>query len=227
MRTKQKRWQQKLKKLHTHTKVLVAQADVTKKDQVNHAVEEHVKRYGGVDVLVNGVGGGNDVLFLNKPSSECNKEIALNLISVLNCTRAVLPSMLKNGKEGGCIISIGSDAGRVGEYQESVYSASKAGVIAFSKTLAKEVGKNNIRLNVVCPALTVPKNLSELSTSSMWRTLKDKFTPEVLEKAKQRYPLRRLGTPEDVAYMVVFLASDKATFVTGQTFSVNGGYSML
>jgi NAD(P)-dependent dehydrogenase (short-subunit alcohol dehydrogenase family) len=129
------------------------------------------------------------------------------------------------GQKGGSIVSIGSDAGRVGEVREAVYSGCKGGVIAFSKAVAKETGRYGIRLNVVCPGVTVPGE-EEIGERSMWKDSGKFFTPEVLETVKKAYPLGRTGTPEDTAKATVFLASDAASFITGQTISVTGGYSM-
>ena len=133
--------------------------------------------------------------------------------------------MLDQGS--GAIVSISSDAGRMGEYREAVYSACKAGVIAMSKAVAREVGRYGIRLNMVCPGLTVPQSEEEMSSESMWHQMQEVFTPEVLERAKRGYALRRLGTAQEVANAVVFLASDAASFITGQTLSVSGGYTMI
>ncbi|MDF2957266.1 MAG: NAD-dependent dehydrogenase [Candidatus Alkanophagales archaeon MCA70_species_1] len=135
-------------------------------------------------------------------------------------------------QKSGNIVSIGSDAGRMGEYMEGVYAGCKAAIIGLTKTLAREVGRYGIRLNVVCPGLTLPKDWEqEIGEKSLWRSkeMQERFAkPEVLEKIKKAYPLRKIGTPEDVAYAVLFLASDKcAGHITGQTLSVSGGYTMF
>ena len=148
----------------------------------------------------------------------------LNLWSVIHCTRAVLPSMVEH--QYGRVVSISSDAGRIGEYREAVYSACKAGIIALMKSLAREVGRYGITLNTVCPGLTVPSS-DEVGAGRMWGAMAGVFTPEVMERAKAAYRLRRLGTSKDVAGAVLFLASDEAGFITGQVLSVSGGYSMV
>jgi len=207
-----------------NAQVLPVKTDITDEKSVQEAISKVVVEFGGIDILVNCAGFVKDELFVNKPRANWKKEVDINLWGVMNCTHSVLPHMIKANR--GSIVNIGSDAGRIGEFQESVYSAAKAGVIAFSKTLAKEVGKHNIRLNVICPALTVPKK-EDMGENSMWKDLQSRFTDEVLERAKKMYPLRRLGTPEDITYAVMFFASDASSFITGQTLSVNGGYSML
>jgi 2-hydroxycyclohexanecarboxyl-CoA dehydrogenase len=126
-------------------------------------------------------------------------------------------------------VSMGSDAGRMGEFREGVYGACKAGVMALSKSLAREVGRHGIRLNVVCPGMTMPDSDEEIGGLSMWASETNRAfgTPEMRARIAKAYPLRRIGRPEDVAGAVVFLASDAASFITGQTLSVSGGYTMM
>jgi 2-hydroxycyclohexanecarboxyl-CoA dehydrogenase len=184
-----------------------------------------LERLGAIDVLVNCAGWTVDRLFVEKPREEWEKEIAIDMWGFINCTRAVLDHMIERGR--GRIVSISSDAGRVGEWREAVYSGTKAGVIAMSKAIAKEVGRHGITLNVVCPGF-VPGSRETSGEGSMWAGAQGaRFSPEILEKVARSYPLRRLGTPEDVAPAVLFLASDQASYITGQTLSVNGGYSMI
>jgi 2-hydroxycyclohexanecarboxyl-CoA dehydrogenase len=182
--------------------------------------------FGRLDVLVNNVGWTLDKLFIEKPREEWEREVNINFWGVLNCTRAVLDHMIE--RKYGKIISIGSDAGRMGEYREAVYAACKGGIIAMSKSLARELGRYGINVNVVCPGVTVPQSPEFAGEMSMWKgPMAQVFTPEAQEKAAKAYPLRRLGKPEDVAGAVVFLASDAASFITGQTISVSGGYTMM
>ncbi len=183
------------------------------------------KSLGGADVLVNCAGWTIDRLFVEKPRSEWEREIAIDTWGFINSVRAVLDPMIERGY--GRIVSIGSDAGRIGEWREAVYSGTKASVIAMSKAIAREVGKHGITLNVVCPGL-VPGTPATSGRESMWASDQAKlFSPEALEKAARGYPLRRLGTPEDVVPAVLLLASDRASYITGQTLSVSGGYSMI
>jgi len=206
-------------------RTIVIRTDVTDHQGVEAMVSRASDEFGRIHVLVNNVGWVLDRLFLEKPREEWEKEVNINLWSVINCMRAVLPQMVENGY--GRIVSISSEAGRMGEYREAVYSACKAGIIGLTKSLAREVGRYGIALNVVCPALTVPRSEEEISEHSIWKAGLQVFTAEAQETAKQRYPLRRLGTAEDTANAVVFLASDAASFITGQTLSVSGGYTMM
>lgn len=212
-------------RMGTGSRVMVVQADVTDTSQVTTLVQQSTAEFGSVDVLVNNVGWTIDRLFLDKPREEHEREVAVNLWSPINCIQAVLPHMVE--RQSGSIVSISSDAGRMGEYREAVYSACKGGVIALSKALARETGRYGLRLNVVCPGLVVPPEEEAISPESMWNEMRDIFTDEVLERVKRGYILRRIGSAREVANAVVFLASDAASFITGQTLSVSGGYTMM
>jgi 2-hydroxycyclohexanecarboxyl-CoA dehydrogenase len=199
--------------------------DVTSWDSAQAMVAAGVDRLGAIDVLVNCAGWTIDRLFTEKPREEWEREIAIDMWGFINCTRAVLDHMIE--RRQGRIVSIGSDAGRIGEWREAVYSGTKAGVIAMSKAIAREVGKHGITLNVVCPGF-VPGRPETSGSESIWSHEQGaQFTPEVLERVSRSYPLRRVGTPEDMAPAVLFLASDRASYVTGQTLSVSGGYTMV
>jgi len=205
----------------------VIRTDVTKWDSVQATVKAVKARHGKVDVLVNNVGWTYDRLFVEKTREEWDKEVQVNLWGMINCTRAVLDGMIE--RKAGAIVSMSSDAGRMGEFREAVYGACKAGIIALSKSLAREVGRHGIRLNVVCPGMTVPASDEEIGGLSMWAQEANRAwtTPEMKARIAKAYPLRRIGTPEDVAPAVVFLASGAASFITGQTLSVSGGYTMM
>jgi len=166
-----------------------------------------------------------DRLFMEKPRSEWEREVQVNLWGAINCIHAVLPGMIE--KEAGAIVCISSDAGRMGEYREAVYSACKAGIIALSKSVARETGRYGLRLNVVCPGLVVPPAEESISEESMWNQMRDIFTDEVRERVERSYPLRRMAKASEIANAVVFLSSDAASFITGQTLSVSGGYTMM
>lgn len=201
-----------------------AKLDVTKFADVEAAIKKIVDEFGRIDVLVNVVGWDNFVLFKDTTPDFWDKVIEVNYRTYLNCVKSVLPYMID--QKGGSVVSIASDAGRLGEVRESVYSGAKGAVIVASKAIAKEVGRYGIRLNTVCPGMTIPKT-EEVGETSMWKGAEGFFSGEMLEKIKRNYPLGRIGTGEDTANAVVFLASDAASFITGQTLSVSGGFSMV
>ncbi|MDP2727217.1 MAG: glucose 1-dehydrogenase [Dehalococcoidia bacterium] len=207
-------------------KALTTKADVTRYSEAERVVNNTLAEFGSVDVLVNGVGWDDFTPFLDIPVEKFDKYLDLNLRHVLYFTRAVLPTMCE--KRAGAIVNISSDAGRIGEFRESIYSAAKGGVITFSKNIAREFGRFGVRCCSICPSVTFPPE-EEMGKDSMLRgeVVGQLFPPEAREKLAKTYPLRRLGRPQDIANMVVFVASERSSFVTGQTISVNGGYSML
>ena len=211
--------------MNTRSRVKVIACDITDPVQVKQMVAESISEFGSVDVLVNNVGWTVDRLFMEKPRAEWEKEVNVNLWGPINCIHAVLPSMIE--RQVGSIVSISSDAGRMGEYRESVYSACKAGVIALSKSIARETGRYGLRLNMVCPGLVVPPENESISGESMWNEMRDIFTEDVLERVKRGYLFRRLAKGSEIANAVVFLSSDAASFITGQTLSVSAGYTMM
>src|SRR5262245_34277505 len=206
---------------------IALRTDVTRWESVQATVRAVEERFGRVDVLVNNVGWTHDALFVEKTRDEWEREIQINLWGMINCTRAVLDGMI--ARKAGAVVSMGSAAGRMGAFREGVYGACKAGVIALSKSIAREVGKFGIRLNVVCPGMTMPRTDDEIGERSMWTAEENRAwrTPEMQARIAKAYPLRRVATPDDVTGAVVFLASDAASFVTGQTLSVSGGYTMM
>jgi 2-hydroxycyclohexanecarboxyl-CoA dehydrogenase len=208
-------------------KVENIRTDVTNWDSVQAMVKRTLDRFGQVDILVNVVGWVRDDVFVRKPRQDWEKEIARNFWSDINCTRAVLDHMIE--RKYGKIISIGSDAARVGQLREAVYSGCKGALISMAKSLARELGRYGITVNVVCPGVVVPAGKDVTTSESMWTDdmMKVFGTPEALEKIARGIPLGRLGTPNDIASAVLFLASDRANFITGQTISVDGGYAMV
>ena len=202
--------------------------DVSSWDSTQAMAARAVELYGRIDVLVNCAGGTIDRLFLEKAREEWEREVAINFWGFINCSRAVLDQMVE--QRSGAVVSIGSDAGRMGEWRETVYSGTKAGIIAMSKSLAREMGSRGIRFNVVCPGFIPGRKDAggDFGEGSMWSGKQgEQFPDELLEKIAKSYPLRRLGRPEDVAPAVLFLASDAASYITGQTLSVSGGYTMM
>jgi 2-hydroxycyclohexanecarboxyl-CoA dehydrogenase len=201
--------------------------DVSSWDSTQAMAARARELYGRVDVLVNCAGGTIDRLFLDKPREEWEREVAINFWGFINCTRAVLEQMVE--QRSGAVVSISSEAGRMGEWREAVYSGTKAGIIAMSKSLAREVGSKGIRFNVVCPGFIPGRRDAggDFGEGSMWSGKQgEQFSDELLEKIAKGYPLRRLGRPDDIAPAVIFLASDAASYITGQTLSVSGGYTM-
>ena len=192
---------------------LVVQADVSRLDEAQRLVQETINAFGQVDVLVNNAGTTRDTLLMMMKEDQWDVVVDTNLKSVFSCCKAVARPMVK--RKSGRIINISSVSGLAGQGGQTNYAASKAGVIAFSKSLAKELGSRNITVNVVAPGF-VPTALTEGILAE----------GDNLQRAVEATPLGRLGTPEDVAGAVVFFASDDASFITGQVLSVDGGLVM-
>ncbi len=205
---------------------LFVKTDVTDWNQVQQLAAATIKAYGQIDVLVNVAGAWRINFFTKMTREDWDIEIKVNYYGTLNCCRAVIDHMIS--RKSGCIINIGSDAGRVGEPNQPVYSGAKAAVIGFSKGLAKDVGRHNIRINAVCPSMTVGERRIEVEEKmKAEKPAEYAAYKEQMDKVVKLYPLRKFGKPEDVANMIIFLASDlRAGHITGQTISVNGGYCM-
>lgn len=186
--------------------------DVTDERVVNLMVQRALADFGTIDILVNsaGVGGGMKPLETAE-RAEWQRILDINLIGTILCCKAVMPIMRQ--KNCGRIVNIASEAGVSGEKGLEVYAASKGGVIALTKSLAKALGRNNVTVNAVAPAFV---------HSPMTQFL----TPELEKKWLQMYAIKRLGEVEDIASMIVFLCSDRCSWITGQTVSINGGFSM-
>jgi 2-hydroxycyclohexanecarboxyl-CoA dehydrogenase len=196
---------------------LALKVDLTSCREVQEAISEVIEKFGQVDVLVNNAGWDRLEPFLESEPATWEKIIAINYKAVLYTCKFVLPHMVARGS--GKIVNIASDAGRVGSSGESVYSGTKGAVIAFSKTLAREMARNHINVNVICPGLTDTPLLKEIRGTS-------ERAGKVVDAVTKAIPLGRLGTPDDVAEAVAFLASQNADFITGQTLSVSGGLTM-
>ena len=191
--------------------------DVTHSDSVAQATAEAEDRLGPIDVLVNNAGWDELRPFLDTDEEFWERVIDVNFKGCLRLTHAVLPGMVERG--WGRLVNIGSDAGRVGSSLESVYSGAKGGVIAFTKTIAREVARRGVTANAVCPGPTDTPMLAEITSAS-------ERGADVIEAMRRAVPMKRLGTPEDVAAAVAFLVSEEAGFITGQTLSVSGGLTM-
>ena len=202
----------------TGVKALALTADLTKRAQVDLAVADVLAQFGQIDILVNNAGWDRMEMFLDSEEETWDKIIAINFKGILYACKAALPSMIAHGQ--GKVISIASDAGRAGSTGEAVYAGTKGAIIAFSKTLAREMARHKITVNVVCPGLTETPLLQGIREQSP-------KTEKVIEAVTRAIPLGRVGQPEDIAGAVVYLASPAADFVTGQTLSVSGGLTMV
>lgn len=190
----------------------VVQADVSRFDEAERLIKETVDTYGQIDILVNNAGTTRDMLIMKMKPEDWALVLETNLSSTYNCAKAVTRPMMK--KRSGRIINITSVVGLAGQAGQTNYAASKAGIIGFTKALAKELGSRSITVNAIAPGF-VPTALTE-----------EVLTEERTRAAIESTPIRRLGTVEDVASAVVFLASDEASFITGQVLSVDGGLVM-
>ncbi|MBI2352204.1 MAG: glucose 1-dehydrogenase [Deltaproteobacteria bacterium] len=197
---------------------LACKVDLTKRVEVEQMVEKVLSQFGQLDILVNSAGWDRLEPFLESSEETWERILAINFKSVLYTAKAVLPHMISRGS--GKIVNISSDAGRVGSSWEAVYSGAKGAVIAFSKTLAREVARYKINVNVVCPGLTDTPLLAAVRSQSPQ-------TEKLIDAVTKATPFRRVAKPEEIAEAVLFFASPSADFVTGQTLSVSGGLTMV
>jgi 2-hydroxycyclohexanecarboxyl-CoA dehydrogenase len=183
--------------------------DITDRASVEKAPAAHE-----VDILVNAA--GIDVIgpFLESDEADWERIVAVNLMGTIRCCHVVVPGMVERRR--GAVVNIASDAGRVGSSGETVYAGSKGGVIAFTKSLAREVAAVGVRANCVCPGPTDTPLLDQVA----------EYSRKLYDGLARVIPMKRIGTPDDVASVVAFLSSDDAGFVTGQTISVSGGLTM-
>jgi 2-hydroxycyclohexanecarboxyl-CoA dehydrogenase len=198
--------------------VIAVEADVTSTASVRAAVETVEQELGPVEVAVNNAGWDDFMPFIATNEEFWDKILEINFKGALRVTQAVLPGMIDRGF--GRIVNIGSDAGRVGSSLEAVYSGAKGGIIAFTKTLAREVATKGITANAVCPGPTDTPALRKFADGA------GQDAEKVISGMVRAVPMKRLGTPEDVGPAVAFFASDAAGFITGQTLSVSGGLTM-
>jgi 2-hydroxycyclohexanecarboxyl-CoA dehydrogenase len=190
------------------------EVDVSDIAAVRHMVQTVEQCLGPIDVLVNNAGWDRIGPFIDSDEALWDRLLAVNLKGPIACSHAVLPGMIE--RRQGRIVCVASDAGRVGSSGEVVYSATKGGVIAFAKALAREVARHGILVNCVAPGPTDTPFLQGFGGNE-----------RILEAMTKATPLRRLARPEEIAAAISFLASADAGFITGQTLSVNGGLTML
>jgi 3-oxoacyl-[acyl-carrier protein] reductase len=200
---------------------LAVRADVTDYASVLAMVDKAIENFGRVDILVNNAGNaGTTQIEKNLPNfwevgpEDWNRWLGPNLYGVLNCCHAVVPGMIANGY--GRIVTVISEAGRVGEANYAVYSGAKAGAAGFIRALAKGLGRHMITANCVSLAGVATPGLADRNAD-----------PELVKKKLSRYVIRRLGEPRDASAMILYLSSDAASWITGQTYAVNGGYAIV
>ena len=188
--------------------VIAYKANVKNRLEVDLMIKEALYRFGSIDILINNAGIANQSLITELSEQDWNDIIGVNLTGVFNCTQAVLPHMIN--QKSGKIINISSMWGEVGASCEVAYSAAKAGVIGFTKALAKEVGPSGITVNCITPGLIETSMNQDLTVEDITAIVEDT-------------PMGRIGSTDDVATAALFLSSDEANFITGQILGVNGG----
>ncbi|MGW6356321.1 SDR family NAD(P)-dependent oxidoreductase [Streptomyces sp. NPDC055092] len=197
---------------------LAVEIDITSTSSVEAAVSRVEQELGPIDVVVNNAGWDDFMPFLATTEDFWEKILDINFKGALRVIKAITPGMTERGF--GRIINIGSDAGRVGSSLEAVYSGAKGGIIAFTKTLAREVATKGVTVNTVCPGPTDTPALRKFIDGA------GQDAEKVIGGMTRAVPMKRLGTPDDIGPAVAFFASDAAAFVTGQTLSVSGGLTM-
>lgn len=202
-------------------KAIAVQADVTSLDSVKAMVAKGVAEFGRIDVLVNNAGsaGANPSADARKPFWEVGPDawdsyIGVNFYGVLNCTSACVPGMIE--RKSGRIVTVISDAGRMGDSGLEVYAGAKAGAAGFMRAVARTLGRYMVTANCVSISATLTPNIEKRLQAD----------PERYKRMMEKYIIRRPGRPDDVANMVLYLASDASSWITGQTYPVNGGYSL-
>ncbi len=202
----------------TDARVTAVQTDIANLENVQSSVAQVIEEYGRIDILINNAGWDRFGLFLQTQPEFWDKVIDINYKGLLNMCYVVLPHMIE--QKGGAMVNIASDAGRAGSMGESVYAGCKAAVIAFSKTMAREHARDNIRVNVVAPGITNTAIFNAFDDTSLGG--------KVAQAMKNSVPLgRRAAEPNEISPAVLFLASDEANYITGQVLSVSGGLTMV
>jgi 3-oxoacyl-[acyl-carrier protein] reductase len=190
---------------------IIIQANVSESGEAQRLIKETIDTYGQIDILVNNAGTTRDTLIMMMKDEDWDLVLQTNLFSTYYCSKAAVRPMMK--KRSGRIINITSVVGLAGQAGQTNYAASKAGIIGFTKALAREVGSRNITVNAIAPGF-IPTALTDV------------LPEEMIKSVLANTPLGRLGTVEEVAYAALFLASDEAAFITGQVLTVDGGLVM-
>jgi len=192
-------------------KALFVKVDVADRKDVQGMVEQVLTAWGHVDVLVNNAGFDRPATLLNVKGEDWDAVLGVHLKGTLNCIQAVAPHMIEN--RGGKIINLSSVWGKIGAVSEISYTTAKAGIVGLTKSVARELGRHQINVNVVLPGLILTPTIAKMP---------EKYQNKIIDET----PLKRIGQPEEVASVVVFLASDEASFVTGAVVEVSGGWNM-
>lgn len=192
-------------------KAAVYEADVSKYDQANAVVESVIKEYKKIDHLINNAGITKDGFLLRMKEEEWDAVIAVNLKGIFNFSKAVIRSMI--GSRYGRIVNLSSVVGLMGNAGQANYAASKAGLIGFTKSLAREVASRGITVNAVAPGFVRTE-------------MTEKISPEIIEKILDQVPMRRFAEPREISRVVVFLAQEESSYITGQIYGINGGLYM-
>ena len=190
---------------------VVLQANVSNMDEVNEMVKKSIDKFDKIDILVNNAGINRDGTLRNLDKQAWDNVIAVNLTGVFNCTKAVITSMIEKGS--GRIINLSSIMGQIGNVGVSNYAASKAGIMGFTKSIAKEVASKGITVNAIAPGFI---------DTDMLKSIPDKIKKSILKQI----PLGRWGRPEEIANLVIYLSSEDADYITGQVIHINGGLYM-
>lgn len=207
----------------TGVKAIGLAVDITDVAQVAQMREAAVRVCGGVDILINSAAILDDKTFLASNPADWHRMIDVCLFGPMNVLHALLPDMVERGY--GRVICLASDAARLGQARLSYYAAAKGGVIALIKSVAQEVGRSGVTLNVVSPGATNTELRQEREANLLSQMGEEKYARRQKAVVKM-YPLGRIGEPEDIGAAIAFLASDEASWITGQVLSVNGGFAM-
>jgi len=207
----------------TKAQVIGVRADITSEDAVSGMIAQVKEKLGAVDIFVSSAAILDDKLFLESTSADWKRMIDVCLYGPMLCMHKLLPDMVS--RRYGRVICIASDAARVGQARLSYYAAAKGGVIALVKSVAQEVGKGGVTLNIVAPGATNTELRQERETRMRAEMGEEKYQRR-LRTVLRMYPTGRIGEPEDIASTITFLASEQASWITGQVVSVNGGFAM-